>query len=74
MKATAYVPGVTGFVAGGKVDVAGKQVGTIVDAVKVDGGLEVTLELDEELVPWVRSTIPPGSISFAKEAPHDSQD
>lgn len=73
MRARAIIPGVTGVVAGAKVLVAGEQVGTVHGLRLTTEGLEVELELDDERAAWVRSTIPPGSISF-KEVPDGPQD
>lgn len=64
MRATALVPGATSARAGGDVLVAGQKVGTIIGGTLVDGGLEVELELDPTRVEWLRTTIPPGSISY----------
>lgn len=73
MRARAHIPGFTGVVPGAKVVVAGEQVGEVIGYAKVEGGLDVELELDDTLAAFVRSTIPPGSLSF-KEVPDDPQD
>lgn len=64
MRARAILPGFTSVAKGAKVIVAGEEVGTVKALRLTAAGLEVTLDLDDERAAWVRSTIPPGSISI----------
>jgi len=56
---------------GGRVVIAGKQVGDILETRAVDGGLEVDIDItDPDTVRALAPPLPPGSFSIAEEDPH----
>lgn len=69
MKARAILPGFTSVAKGAKVLVAGEEVGTIKALRLTAAGLEAELTIDEAHAGLVRSTIPPGSISYDEVTP-----